>query len=55
MKKRKYHYEYFLYTDNLCWGRKLLGKGRSPGEARIAAGFGSFGATVMEKHRVYDK
>ena len=56
MNKRKYHYEYFLYTDNLCWGRMLLGRGRTPGEARMNSRFlpGGYGATVLLKRRVYD-
>ena len=52
--KRKYHYEYHYMTDNLCWGRMLLGKGKTPTEAKINARKGDFGATIMLKKRVYD-
>lgn len=50
--KRTYHYEYFLYTDNLSWGRMLIGKGKTPSEARKNARPGNWGACVIEKRRV---
>lgn len=54
MKRKKYHYEFFLYTDNLCWGRILLGKGLTREEAIRNARPGNYGCTVVEKHRVYN-
>lgn len=51
---RKYHYEYFAYSDNLCYGRLLLGQSRVLAEAHWAGILANKGAFVIEKHRVYD-
>lgn len=51
---KKYHYEWAAYTDNLCWGRQLLGRDRSKSWVTYlayAAGKGSF---IIVKERVYD-
>ncbi len=48
-----YHYEYFAYTDNLCYGRIFLGKGSSSREAERIAENANKGCYVIEKHRVY--
>lgn len=48
-----YHYEWFAYTDNLCWGRMLLGRSKSRSEAERIARAANKGCYVIEKHRVY--
>lgn len=51
---RKYHYEYFAYTDNLCYGHMLIGQFSSMGIAEFYANLANKGCYVIEKHRVYD-
>lgn len=53
MNKRKYHYEYFAYTDNMCYGRILIGRG-SYTEANFEAQMANKGAYTVVKQRVYD-
>ena len=55
MKKRKYHYEYAAYTDNLCYGRMLICQDRSLSYVRAQAVWAGKGVYVIEKVRVYDK
>lgn len=52
-KKGLYHYEYFVYTDNLCWGRMFLGQSRSKPEARRIASSAGRGCCKIERRRVY--
>ena len=52
--KRLYHYEYFAYTDNLCYGRILLGKSYNKGLAYRIGQRAYKGCYVVEKHRVYE-
>lgn len=51
---RKYHYEWFAYTDNLNYGRLLLGKGKSEREARLIGRCANKGCFIVERHRVYE-
>lgn len=50
-----YHYEYFVYTDNLCYGRMFLGKDRSKSAARAIGRWANKGCFTIEKHRVMNK
>lgn len=51
--KAKYHYEWFLFTDNLCDGRLLLAQGTKVDCLMRRLYYN--GATVIEKHRVYNR
>jgi len=53
LNMKGYHYEYFAYTDNLCYGRIFLGKGASFREVERIAENANKGCYVIEKHRVY--
>ena len=57
MKQRKYHYEWFVYTDNLNYGRMLLVHYRKKSQARVHANNLSFhyGVLSIERHRVYEQ
>lgn len=50
----KYHYEWFVYTDNLCYGRMFLGKDLSKTEAYRIGKNANRGVFVLEKKRVYN-
>ena len=50
----KYHYEYFAYTCNMCYGRMLLAQSRSRSMASVEAQWANKGCYQIEKHRVYD-
>ena len=50
----KYHYEYAAYTDNLCYGRMLLGKGRTRSETLAIGQWANKGVFTIEKYRVYE-
>ena len=51
--KANYHYEWFLYTDNLCDGRMLLTHGSKIDCLMRRMSY--HGATTIEKHRVCNK
>lgn len=53
--KRKYHYEYAAYTDNLCWGRMMIVQGRSEVEVRMKADLSGKGAYRIERIKVFDE
>lgn len=55
MEKRKYHYEYAAYTDNLCYGRQLIARYRNRSRVAMLAWNADNGAFVIERERVYDK
>ena len=55
MEKRKYHYEYAAYTDNLCYGRQLIVQDRSKSYVEHVAWNSKKGVYVIERVRVYDK
>lgn len=55
MRPGKYHYEYAVFTDNLCWGRMYLGKGRTRSEAQFIGRWANKGVFIIKKQRVYDK
>lgn len=48
-----YHYEYFVYTDNLNYGRMFLGRSRSLSEAHNIGRSACRGCFRVEKRRVY--
>ena len=52
--KNRYHYEYFAYTDNLNYGRMLIGRFSTLWLAQYAAQNGNRGAWRVERRRVYD-
>lgn len=52
---KKYHYEYFAYTDNLNYGRLYLGKAETSGEAHRIGLQANKGVFVVERHRVYNQ
>lgn len=51
---KKFHYEYFVYTDNLNYGRTYIGKDRSSTTAYNLGRRANKGCFVVEKHRVYE-
>jgi len=52
--KRKYHYEYEVYTDNLCFGRIFLGRASNKTEANMIGNSAQKGCFVVERVRVND-
>ena len=54
MERRKYHYEYAAYTDNLCYGRQLIVRDRSKAYVERIAWKAGKGVYVIERERVYD-
>ena len=52
--KRKYHYEWAAYTDNLCWGRQLITRDRERSYVAWFASLAGKGAYVIVKERVYE-
>ena len=50
----KYHYEWFVYTDNLCYGRMFLGKDLSKTEAYRIGKNANRGVFVLKKKRVFN-
>lgn len=53
MTQRKYHYEYAVFTDNLCYGRMPIGNARTRTEAEAIGQWAGMGVFIIEKHRVY--
>lgn len=54
MDKRKYRYIYAVYTDNLCWGRMLIGRADNRAVAEymgVTAGKGCF---IVKRERKYN-
>lgn len=54
MAKRKYHYEWAAYTDNLCYGRIFLARGHDYDSVAAQAVFARKGCFQMKRERVYD-
>ena len=52
---KKYHYEYFAYTDNLNYGRMLIAQCVYKSLCYLRARNANKGCFVVEKHRVYDE
>ena len=52
--RKSFHYEWFAYTDNLNYGRLLLGQGKTRREAKIIGRCANKGCFVVERHRVYN-
>lgn len=55
MAKKSYHYEYFAYTDNMCYGRMLLGRSTNESIAHAIGQMANKGCYRVEKHRVCNK
>ena len=55
MKTGTYHYEYAAFTDNLCYGRMLLGSARTRTAANAIGQWANKGVFIIKKYRVYDK
>ena len=55
MEKKKYHYEYAAYTDNLCYGRQLIVQDSSRAYVERMAFRARKGVYVIERVRVYEK
>lgn len=49
---KKYHYEYFCYTDNLNYGRTYLGQSRSKYDAIRIGKMANKGLYIIERKRV---
>lgn len=54
MEKKKFHYEYAAYTDNLAYGRQLIVRDRSKAYVEREAWKARKGVYVIERERVYD-
>ena len=54
MTKRKFHYEYEAYTDNLCYGRQLIIRDRNKSYVEHTAWNAGKGCYVIERVRVYE-
>ena len=50
----KYHYEWVAYTDNLCYGRILINRGRDRDAVYLAACCANKGTFIVVKQRVYE-
>lgn len=50
-----YHYEWFVYTDNLTYGRMLLGHVENRKMAERIGQMACKGCYFLEKHIVIDK
>lgn len=50
----KYHYEFFAYTDNLCYGRVLIGHRLTYQAAKYLAETAKMGCYIIERHRIYE-
>lgn len=51
--RKKYYYEWYAYTCNLCYGRMFLAKGESKAIVSYEARMANKGCFVLEKKRVY--
>lgn len=54
MPKRRYHYEWAAYTDNLSYGRIFLARGRDYDVVAALAVNARKGCYTIRKERVYD-
>lgn len=52
--KRKYHYEWAAYTDNLGYGRIFLARGLNRDHVAFLAHNAKKGCYVIRRERVYD-
>ena len=52
--KRKYHYEWAAYTDNLCYGRVLIIRDRSRSFVYHTACCANKGVFCICRERVYE-
>lgn len=52
--KRKYHYEWIVSTDNLCWGRIVISKARNSTDAERIAKESNKGCYIIRKERIYN-
>ncbi len=54
MKKRTYRYTYAVYTDNLAWGRMLIGRTDNRSDAERMGYYAGKGAYIVKRERVYN-
>ena len=54
MESKKYHYDFVAYTDNLCYGRMEIARGRSKAEVNRLAWKARKGMYVIERQRIYE-
>ena len=54
MEKRKYHYEYAAYTNNLAWGRVKISQSDNSSVLQFDAQNAGMGCFDIVKVRVYD-
>ena len=54
MEKRKYHYEYAAYTNNLAWGRVKISQSDNRSVVQFDAQNAGMGCFDIVKVRVYD-
>lgn len=54
MAKRKYHYEWAAYTDNLGYGRVFLARGRNRDIVAFEAHNAKKGCFIINRERVYE-
>lgn len=54
MAKRKYHYEWAAYTNNLCYGRVFLTRGRNRDIVAFETHNAGKGCFTVNRERVYD-
>ena len=52
--KRKYHYEWAAYTDNITFGRVFIARGRDYTHVAMQAVNSRKGAYTIRRERVYD-
>lgn len=52
--RRRYHYEWAAYTDNLDYGRVLIIKHRNRDYVYLTACCAHKGVFIVRKERVYD-
>ena len=55
MEKKKYHYVYQVYTDNLGWGRTFLGESIHKEIANYIGRTAGKGCFVVERKRKYNE
>lgn len=53
--ERKYHYEYEVRCNNLCWGGLLIGHAKRYEDAYTMGAQSGKGAFIVRRVRVYEK
>lgn len=55
MRTSKYHYEYEVRCDNLCWGGLFIGRARTQSHARYLGENANKGCYSIRRIRVYNE